>query len=329
MAAGGTCERHLSASETVCHSVQEAAARHDKLFAAHSRLRDRDSDALSALNALIAFEAAATTERAAFCDNHQLHLTPLREMAALHTQLKHMLSLTATCETLKVSQHRGAAELARQYAAQIPEAPTGPVNVQHGRLLRRCLAAGWPDQIGRRCRNREQVTAAAATVRPVLPVPLILFLHPQDCIYRQCELLQGKRRAVRYQGCSLEEEVFLHPRSALHRSAPDLVLFQSLLRTDKRTYMQAVSAVEPPWLADVGGALAQVSAPLSEPRPAYSVARDKVLAWFDCKYGMHAWPLPAHAGAFRKLLCVAAVCFVGGDDARLKLCRAVATLRVR
>ena len=48
---------------------------------------------------------------------------------------------------------------------------------------------------------------------------------------------RAARRAVRYQPASGEEAVFLHPRSALHRAAPQLLAFAELVRTEKRPYM--------------------------------------------------------------------------------------------
>lgn len=53
-----------------------------------------------------------------------------------------------------------------------------------------------------------------------------------------------KRHAVRYQPCGLDEHVYLHPRSALHGSSPELLVFLQLLRTDKRPYMAGLTAVE-------------------------------------------------------------------------------------
>ena len=47
----------------------------------------------------------------------------------------------------------------------------------------------------------------------------------------------GKRRAVRYQ-CGLgQEEVFLHPHSALYKAAPEFVVYSQLIRSAKRPYM--------------------------------------------------------------------------------------------
>jgi len=47
----------------------------------------------------------------------------------------------------------------------------------------------------------------------------------------------GKKRAVRYQ-CGLgQEEVFLHPHSALYKAAPEFVIYSQLIRSAKRPYM--------------------------------------------------------------------------------------------
>lgn len=48
---------------------------------------------------------------------------------------------------------------------------------------------------------------------------------------------KAARRAVRYQPAAGEEAVFLHPRSALHRTPPQLLAFAELVRTEKRPYM--------------------------------------------------------------------------------------------
>lgn len=51
------------------------------------------------------------------------------------------------------------------------------------------------------------------------------------------EQASGKRRAVRYQTCSRDDFVFLHPRSSLHSTAPEFVVYSQLISTAKRPYM--------------------------------------------------------------------------------------------
>ena len=47
----------------------------------------------------------------------------------------------------------------------------------------------------------------------------------------------GKRRAVRYHTCARDDYVFLHPRSNLHSTAPEFVVYAQLISTAKRPYM--------------------------------------------------------------------------------------------
>lgn len=53
----------------------------------------------------------------------------------------------------------------------------------------------------------------------------------------------GKRRAVRYQTGSHDDYVFLHPRSSLHSTAPEFVVYTQLISTAKRPYMAGRFAV--------------------------------------------------------------------------------------
>ena len=63
-------------------------------------------------------------------------------------------------------------------------------------------------------------------------------MHALEYLRTQSAAQGGKRpRAVRYRSCALDEEVFLHPNSALHAVSPDLVVYTELVRTAKRPYM--------------------------------------------------------------------------------------------
>eukprot|EP00198_Chlamydomonas_reinhardtii_P003275 XP_001692611.1 predicted protein [Chlamydomonas reinhardtii] len=109
-----------------------------------------------------------------------------------------------------------------------------------------------------------------------------------------------KHHAVRYQPACLPDpadHVFLHPRSALHGSPPELVVYGGLLRTDKRPYMAGLTAIEPEWLTESGTPLCVLSeAPLADPPPAYrGGATDAVVAYREARYGLHGWALPAVA----------------------------------
>jgi hypothetical protein len=64
-----------------------------------------------------------------------------------------------------------------------------------------------------------------------------------------------QRHATRYMPACLAEEVFLHPRSCLASTAPEFVVYMSIVCTAKRPYMALVTSVEPQWLADCGSSL--------------------------------------------------------------------------
>ncbi|GBF90232.1 ATP-dependent RNA helicase [Raphidocelis subcapitata] len=257
-------------------------ARRSAAAAAHARFRSEDGDALSVLRALCAYEAACADGAGrrggplaageVFCRQSFLHARHLKEMSALRRQLMRTLQ--------QQQQHRrtsdpAAAALQAQLAAAVAAAgdapgPLPPPPAEVEGALRRALAAGWCDQIARRVRSAAYVARLMA---------------------------EGgrKRHAVRYQPCELDEEVYLHPRSSLHASAPEFVVYTQLVRTVKRPYMAGVTAVEPAWLAACGSPLARPSPPLLEPGPFYRPESDAVLCWHEVAYGHHAWPLPRAA----------------------------------
>jgi ATP-dependent RNA helicase DHX37/DHR1 len=111
-------------------------------------------------------------------------------------------------------------------------------------------------------------------------------------------VVQGKSsRAVRYQSCRLETELYLHPRSFLQKTAPDYLVYLALTRTEKRTYMGTVTAVDAAWLAEACPGVADISGPSPEVKASYNVKRDCVVAWCHVAYGIHRWQLPMHARA--------------------------------
>ena len=49
--------------------------------------------------------------------------------------------------------------------------------------------------------------------------------------------VKASRRAVRYRAVRVEGEVYLHPLSALHRSAPEYLVYTQVVQTEKRAYL--------------------------------------------------------------------------------------------
>ncbi|KXZ53733.1 hypothetical protein GPECTOR_6g650 [Gonium pectorale] len=317
-------------------AAREAARRRRAHAAAmQGRFRHEASDALSALAALLAFEASGESEE--FASRHFLHARNLREAADLHRQLLRVLALqqagaalgpaataggaaaaaggtlaeelaaaareivaamavpTATAAEAAVGgAGRGAAAAAAAATTAAEAALSGPaasaaagvaalLPERVAAVLRRALAAGWADQVARRMRSAEYLAQLGESRR--------------------------KRHAVRYQpacvgvaadagggdeGGGDDAAVFLHPRSALHAAAPELLVYCSLLRTDKRPYMVGLTSIEAEWLAESGTPLCVLSAGvLPDPAPAYKGPPvDGVVAWREAAYGLHAWPLP-------------------------------------
>jgi ATP-dependent RNA helicase DHX37/DHR1 len=76
-----------------------------------------------------------------------------------------------------------------------------------------------------------------------------------DYVARLAQDGRQGRHAVRYSPACLTEQVFLHPRSCLAKTAPEYVVYGDIVRTAKRPYLALVTAIEPQWLADCGSSL--------------------------------------------------------------------------
>jgi ATP-dependent RNA helicase DHX37/DHR1 len=244
---------------------------------AHARLRVHDSDALSALCALCAFEAAGQSE--SFCRANHLHFRNLREASALRKQLARIVaSQTATMPSLQTAA-AAAAEKAT-LAATLQQTPASPPPLAALQALRKALTAGWADHVARRVRSLDYVMRQ----------------RPQSGEESQYTRTH-KGRAVRYLSCAMDdEEVFLHPNSALYTAAPEFVVYSELVRTSKRPYMAGVTAVEASWLPRSAAAMCDFSEPLANPPPFYNPSVDAVMCWRDATFGRHCWPLPRTTG---------------------------------
>lgn len=132
----------------------------NQVYSSHQRLRDPDSDALSALNALLAFDAEPQSEGDAFCRRNFLHAGHLREMSALRAQLLRVVSVQAHA-------HESWATLQTILGSLSPEAMLAFSKIpskETRKALSCCVAAGWADQVAKRVRSREQLHNSAAKV---------------------------------------------------------------------------------------------------------------------------------------------------------------------
>lgn len=240
---------------------QALRKRHDAAHAAHHRLSCADSDAISVLNAFSSFLAAG--EQDDFCQRNFLHSRNLKEMAELTRQLSRTLRQQGYTDNHAGGTLGEYLQDEQELIASLRLAPSSEVQA----ILRRAAAAGWADQVSRRMRS-------AAYVQKLMS---------ED---------GRKKHAIRYQGCCLDEEVYLHPGSQLYRGAPEYVVYTQLIRGAKRPYMAGVTAIDPQWLTLSGSPLCRLSAPLEDPPPFYKKDIDQVMCWYQGIYGPHQWSLP-------------------------------------
>ncbi|CAI5525435.1 unnamed protein product [Closterium sp. Naga37s-1] len=297
--------------------------------AAHALFWSRSSDAITAANALRAYDAAVRAGKGGqesrsrrgkggagaggwggagerFCQRFFLRERCMREMSQLAHQLSRLL-LTGTrahllqsflSHTLS-SSSPSALSSSSPASSSAPSHPAAPLPLtllvergeqlwagregdREGRvepqlreweegLIRRGLAAGWPDRLARKMAPGDKPSAAgAAGGAHSLP-----------------------KRAVRYEALFMDDPVLLHPRSATFRSAPPLLLFNEIVQTESHPFLVTTTAVDPSWLPSSCPALCSLSKPLPDPPPRYHPPSDRILATVAAVYGPKRWPLPA------------------------------------
>lgn len=239
----------------------------------------QSSDALSAMRALLAFEAAqrkgGASAVAELCARLGLHERVLREMSDLRVQLGQLLVRNAASLARALGARPGAsaaeediAETLRASSAAAGGERAGLAAPEDSQLtpaadgaLRRAIVSGWPDRVARRVKPRERLS-------------------------------EGSTRALRYASIATPEPVFLAPTSAMHSVAPDFIVYTEILQAGTKPFLLAASAVEGAWLADAAPALTALSAPLADPPPRYSAADDEVVCFRTAAFGPASWPLP-------------------------------------
>ena len=69
-------------------------------------------------------------------------------------------------------------------------------------------------------------------------------MHSLEYVQEHTTTSQGRARAVRYTPLALDEQVYMHPQSALAKAAPEFVAYTQMVRTAKRPYMTGKSRSE-------------------------------------------------------------------------------------
>jgi len=220
---------------------------------AHSKIRIADSDALSSLSALCAFEEAGATSR--FCNDNFLIFKNLKEGLSLTKQLERTLG-NATGMYLE----------AALIVNSLLKFPGRKLTHSMMETLKKAIVSGWGDCVAKRVRGLDYIKNKAASSK--------------------------QSKAVRYGSNCLDEDVFLHPNSSLHSTLPEWLVYSEVIRTTNRPYMTGVTAIDPSWISSSVPALCSISEPLLEPPPSYSFKLDDVFSWHDARFGSNCWTLP-------------------------------------
>ncbi|KAL2092561.1 hypothetical protein ACEWY4_012359 [Coilia grayii] len=90
----------------------------------------------------------------------------------------------------------------------------------------------------------------------------------------------------------LDEPVFIHPNSALHKSLPEFLVYQEIMETTKM-YMRGVCAVEAEWVPKLLPQYCHFSAPEESPAPWYCQDSGRVRCRCQSTFFRVNWKLPS------------------------------------
>ncbi|MCI4380964.1 hypothetical protein PGIGA_G00246080 [Pangasianodon gigas] len=105
------------------------------------------------------------------------------------------------------------------------------------------------------------------------------------------ELLDPKWRNG-YKTPLLDEPVFIHPSSALHKELPEFVVYQEVMETTKM-YMRGVCAVQADWIPKLLPQYCHFSGPEQSPAPWYCTLSGNVKCQQQSTFFRVGWKLPA------------------------------------
>ncbi|XP_073765102.1 probable ATP-dependent RNA helicase DHX37 isoform X3 [Danio rerio] len=105
------------------------------------------------------------------------------------------------------------------------------------------------------------------------------------------ELLDPKWRNA-YKTPLLDDPVFIHPSSALHKTLPEFVVYQEIMETTKM-YMRGVCAVQDDWIPKLLPQYCHFSAPEESPAPRFCPLIGRVKCHQQSTFFRVSWKLPA------------------------------------
>jgi Helicase conserved C-terminal domain/Oligonucleotide/oligosaccharide-binding (OB)-fold/Helicase associated domain (HA2), ratchet-like/Helicase associated domain (HA2), winged-helix len=104
---------------------------------------------------------------------------------------------------------------------------------------------------------------------------------------------------------SSPDVAFIHPQSLLHGSPPEYVVFRDVRKAGdgsdaadaanakpRKTFLHSITAVDPSWLVQLGGAAANSLKMLDVPAPSYDPASDSITCVVRSLFGPKKWALP-------------------------------------
>uniref|UniRef100_A0A671RR65 Activating signal cointegrator 1 complex subunit 3 n=1 Tax=Sinocyclocheilus anshuiensis TaxID=1608454 RepID=A0A671RR65_9TELE len=90
----------------------------------------------------------------------------------------------------------------------------------------------------------------------------------------------------------LDDPVFIHPSSALHKTLPEFVVYQEIMETTKM-YMRGVCAVQAEWIPKLLPQYCHFSAPEESPAPWFCPLSGRVKCHQQSTFYRVSWKLPA------------------------------------
>ena len=296
--AGQLAAREAEAARVEARRVERVRQR-TLAHAAHARMRNPRSDALTLLRTLGAYTYAVASAEdspsgagSAFCRDNFLRLKSMKEAAQLVGQLRRLVeaalgSGVQTGDVVEISGGGDAAEdgavagapALEEHAAQLP-----PPSPQTETLLMQLIAAGFLSRVARRA-PPDQIAALSAAARVGRGRAWVPYMPASSTIAQDAPL------------------IFVHPGSAVDeadaRLMPEFICFSEIVhsvspRTGKsRAYARGVSAVEERWLSSLaaGTPLSSLGPPLETPAPVYSARSDAVVCARVPTFGDTAWRL--------------------------------------
>ncbi|XP_063051694.1 probable ATP-dependent RNA helicase DHX37 [Engraulis encrasicolus] len=135
---------------------------------------------------------------------------------------------------------------------------------------------------------------APPSVEQVLCIRQVVLAGLGDHLARrvQAEEMLDPKWINGYKTPLLDEPVFIHPNSALHKNPPDFLVYQEIMETTKM-YMRGVCAVEAEWVPKLLPQYCHFSAPEENPAPWYCQESGRVRCQCHSTFFRVNWKLPS------------------------------------